>query len=398
MVYIHGGANVIGYGSATALDAGNLVRRSLLMNTPIIIVSLTYRVNYFGFGWVKSGNNGLHDLVNGFRWIKKHIAGFGGDPDQITAFGQSAGSLSVEALLQRSQGPLFRRAILQSGLVRGAYPKSRTEHDAIIAHLCQFCNVDQSQEDWRMKLQSIASDKIVAALSTAKIVVMPYADDGEFFDAPWQETTATWVDSIMVGDCGFEAAVYVPWVKFWTTASLTQYFSSSKKHGTALMATYNLTKDSTDAEAKQIGLDFLNDGMFAHPAYAVAQRYKAASVPVYQYIFDQVNPFDPSAKAHHSVDLLYLFRAFDLSKTAEATAEEFSKSVQEKWVTYATGGTPWAKNTYYAFGPSGQVGPLSTEDLKKRRRLPAYGVLDHLSPEELRHIVDQVMRLTVDAD
>ena len=120
MVYIHGGANVRGSGSTKVLDTSNLVRQSLLMNTPVIVVSLNYGVNYFGFGWVKSGNSGLHDLVNGFRWIKKHVAGFGGDPDQLTAVGQSAGSLSVDALLQGHQGPLFRRAIMQSGTVRAA--------------------------------------------------------------------------------------------------------------------------------------------------------------------------------------------------------------------------------------------------------------------------------------
>ena len=394
MVYIHGGANVLGFGSAKVLDTNNLVKRSLLMNKPIIIVSLNYRVNYFGFGWVNSGNNGLNDLVNGFRWIKKHIVGFGGDPDQITAFGQSAGSGSIDALLQSCQGPLFRRAIMQSGSVRASRPKSRAEHEAIIAHLCQFCNVDQSRDDWRMVLQAVAADKIVAALATTKIVVMPYADDGEFFEAPWQEKTANWVESIMVGDTGFEAAVYMTWVPFWTTTSLIKDFSSSKKHGATLMAAYNLTKDSTDTEAKQIGLDFLNDAMFAYPAYALAQRYKATSVPVYQYFFDQVNPFDPSAKAHHAVDLLFIFNAYDMSKSDE-TAEDFSKSVQEKWMTYGTGGSPWAKDTYYAFGPSGQTGPLSAEDLAKRRRLPAYDVLSHIPSNELSNVIDHVMRLIV---
>ena len=186
---------------------------------------------------------------------------------------------------------------------------------------------------------------------------MPYADDGDFFETPWHEKTAKWVDSIMIGDCGFEASVYVPWMPLWTTASLFQDFLSSENHGTTLMATYNLTKDSTDAEAKQIGLDFLNDAMFANPAYAVAQRYKAASVPVYEYFFDQVNPYESAAKAHHAVDLLFTFNAYDMSK-ADATAEDFSKSVQEKWLTYGTGGRPWAKNTYYAFGPNGRTGPL----------------------------------------
>ena len=398
MVYIHGGANVRGSGSAKVLDPSNLVRRSLLMNKPVIIVTLNYRVNYFGFAWVKSGNNGLHDMLNGFLWVQKHIAGFGGDPDQITAFGQSAGGGAVDAFLQVRQGRPFRRAIMQSGTTRAAPPKNRAEHDEIIAHLCQFCNVDQTQKDWQTSLQSVPADKVIAAVATANFEVMPYADDGDFFNTPWQQTCAKWVDSVMIGDCGFESVVHLQWVRLWTTASLIQDFSSSKKYGAAIMAAYNLNKDSTDAEAKQIGLDFLSDAVFTHAAHALARKYKAASIPVYQYIFDQVNPFDPSAKAHHSVDLLYLFKAFDFSKTAEANTEEFSKSVQEKWLTYATGGSPWAKDTYYAFGPSGQIGPLSTEDLAKRRRLGVYDLLSQIPIYDLNDVVEHVMRLIVKAN
>ena len=398
MVYIHGGANVRGSSSAKVLDTSNLVKRSLLMNKPIIIVSLNYRVNYFGFGWVKAGNNGLNDLLNGFQWIKKHITGFGGDPDQITAFGQSAGSGAVDALLQGRQGPLFRRAVMQSGSTRAAPPRDRAKHDEIIAHLCQFCNIDQSQKNWKTALQTVPVDKIIAALASANFEVMPYADDGEFFNAPWQQTCAKWVDSIMIGDCGFEAGVYLQWVPHWTTTSLIQDFSSSKKHGAAIMAAYNLNKDSTDEEAKQIGLDFLNDAVFAHAAHALAQRYKAASIPVYQYVFDQVNPFESSAKAHHSVDLIFLFKAFDITNAADATAEEFSKIVQEKWVAYGTGGSPWEKDTCYAFGPNGRMGALSTEQLAKRRRSAAYDVLNQITIYELNDVVEHVMRLIVSAN
>ena len=164
-----------------------------------------------------------------------------------------------------------------------------------------------------------------------------------------------------------------------------------------LKATYNLTKDSTDAEAKQIGLDFLNDAMFANPAYAVAQRYKAASIPVYEYIFDQVNPFDPSAKAHHSVELMFIFKGYDISKAAGVTAKNFSKSVQEKWVTYGVGGSPWAKGTCYAFGPNGQMGPITSEELETRRRLTAYEVLSQIPLYELCDVVEHFMRFIASA-
>lgn len=392
MVYIHGGANIRGAGSDKFIDTSNLVRRSILMNKPIIIVSLNYRVNYLGFGWVKGGNNGLHDLVTGFHWIRKHIAGFGGDPDQITAVGESAGSAAVDALLQGRQERLFRRAVLQSGTVRACLPRSRAEHDAIIQDLCEFCDVDQSRQDWQTKLQVVPVHKLVEKLSSANFEVMPYADDGDFFNAPWQDRSAGWVDSIVVGDCGWESAVHTRWLPLWTATSLIQDFSSSQEHVATLMSTYNLTTDTTDEQAKQIGLDFLNDALFAYPAQAVAQRYRAASVPVYQYVFDQDNPFDPSLKAHHAVDLLFTFRAFDLSNAADATAEDLSTSVQEKWVTYASGESPWNQDTCHAFGPDGQMGPIAPEKLAERRRFAAYDVLSQIPVSELNNVVEHVMR------
>ena len=72
-------------------------------------------------------------------------------------------------------------------------------------------------------------DKVIAALASASFEVMPYAEDGDFFVALSQETTANWGDSIMIGDCGFEASVYVPWVPLWTTASLIQDFFKLEK-------------------------------------------------------------------------------------------------------------------------------------------------------------------------
>ena len=363
MVYIHGGANMGGASSAKLQDTSNLVRRSIQMGKPVVLVSLNYRVNYFGFAWVKDGaaNNGLHDLVNGFRWVKKHIAGFGGNADQITAFGESAGSMSVDALLQGRQGPLFRRAIMQSGVVASAPPKSRAEHDAIVAHLAKASGVDQGRSGWQAALQSVPVVKVLAALESSNLAPMPYADDGDFFNAPWEESAAKWVDSIMIGDCEFEAALYMRHMPGWSTDVLVKNFMTSSKYGPALMKAYGLSTKCSDDEAKQIALRFLNDAVFAHAGHALARRYKAIKVPVYQYIFDQTNPFNPTARAHHAVDLMYTFKAFDLTHAADTTAEAFSRQAQEKWITYGIGGHPWEAGTCFAFGPQGETKDAGTQ-------------------------------------
>lgn len=113
MVWIHGGAFIQGlsnYFDGTAYAAVH----------DVVFVSLNYRVGAFGFmctddGYVR-GNMGLLDQLEALKWVQRHITSFGGDPDQVTVFGESAGAISIALhLLSPLSGKLFRRAILESG-------------------------------------------------------------------------------------------------------------------------------------------------------------------------------------------------------------------------------------------------------------------------------------------
>ncbi|CAG2067024.1 unnamed protein product, partial [Timema podura] len=114
MVYIHGGAFVSGSGS----DTNN--KPEYFLEQGIIVVYINYRLNIFGFlsleGTDVSGNAGLKDQVAALRWVKNNIASFGGDPNSVTIFGESAGGASIhyQVLSPMSQG-LFQRAISESG-------------------------------------------------------------------------------------------------------------------------------------------------------------------------------------------------------------------------------------------------------------------------------------------
>nr|XP_002730994.1 PREDICTED: carboxylesterase 3B-like [Saccoglossus kowalevskii] len=113
MIWIHGGGFMIGSGShmydATALVALN----------DVIVVTLNYRVGAFGFlstgDDVLPGNNGLLDQIEALRWVQNNIAAFGGDPDCVTIFGESAGAMSAHLLvLSPLANGLFHRAIMQA--------------------------------------------------------------------------------------------------------------------------------------------------------------------------------------------------------------------------------------------------------------------------------------------
>ncbi|MFF1341577.1 carboxylesterase/lipase family protein [Streptomyces sp. NPDC058290] len=112
MVWIHGGAFVIGMSGLPEYDGGRLAR-----DGGVVVVTFNYRVGMEGFAQIEGApaNRGLLDQVAALEWVRDNIRAFGGDPDRVTVFGQSAGAGSVAALLatDRAAG-LFRRAVAQS--------------------------------------------------------------------------------------------------------------------------------------------------------------------------------------------------------------------------------------------------------------------------------------------
>ncbi|WP_424466627.1 carboxylesterase family protein [Pseudoclavibacter helvolus] len=113
MVWIHGGSYVSAAGDAPVMDPAPLVAEQR-----VVAVNVTFRLGLFGFLGgtdARPANLGLLDIIEAFRWVQRNIAAFGGDPDQVTAYGQSAGAHAIAQLLALPEAPtLFRRAIIQS--------------------------------------------------------------------------------------------------------------------------------------------------------------------------------------------------------------------------------------------------------------------------------------------
>jgi len=112
MVWIHGGAYVSGGGEESWYDASILAKEG-----DIVVVTITYRLGVFGYLWLPENgifNLGLEDQIIALQWIKDNIDQFGGNPDDITIFGQSAGGHSIASILCVQKQQLFHRAIIQS--------------------------------------------------------------------------------------------------------------------------------------------------------------------------------------------------------------------------------------------------------------------------------------------
>jgi para-nitrobenzyl esterase len=124
MVYIHGGGFMIGSGSAPAFDGAAFARNG------IVLVTINYRLGAEGFVALPGGdtNIGLRDQIAALHWVHDNVAGFGGNPDNVTVFGESAGGTSVAFLLHSPKASgLFRRAIVQSGHDEMARPLALAE-------------------------------------------------------------------------------------------------------------------------------------------------------------------------------------------------------------------------------------------------------------------------------
>jgi para-nitrobenzyl esterase len=147
MVWIHGGGFVEGAGSDDHYDGARLVR-----NGGVVVVTLNYRLGAFGFlyfaalapDYADASNLGLRDQIAALRWVHDNIGAFGGDPDQVTVFGESAGGISIAALMAMPEARgLFRRAIIQSG---GTYARAAQSASEIARELLAELGVSDPRQ------------------------------------------------------------------------------------------------------------------------------------------------------------------------------------------------------------------------------------------------------------
>lgn len=148
--------------------------------------------------------------------------------------------------------------------------------------------------------------------------------------------------------------------------------------------------------AKLGGLDFINDLRFAKPANDIATKWREAGKPAYQYVVDQANPWQASARAHHAVDLTMLFGGYDLS--FNPVAEEVAKDMRSKWISFVNGKAPWSTEKRFAFGPVGHLKEIDDKEYSHRRRVKQFEVIQKCDPKELGAIWGSIAggRISID--
>ncbi len=354
MVWIHGGGYMAGTTSERRQDGQFLAQRG------VVVVSMNYRLGVFGFlvlpelaaesGRNSSGNYGLLDQLAALQWVKRNIAAFGGDPENVTIFGESAGSFSVSALMASpvARG-LFVKAIGESGAAFSAHGlkfKPLAEREQSDAEFAKTSLGSTVLKD----LRAIPALKILDESLKAGGANQRFAPnvDGYFLPESVPAIFAAGKEnqvSLLAGwnrDEGglFEGALGDPPAAAKLAAVAKKDFP---EHEQEFLRLYS---SSSEAEAVRSLMDYEGDSSIAWPTWRWLEAATSTGRPVYRYRFDLALPSDVAGKpdmgAYHSAEIEYVFGTLD-SKTGKPWRAEdraLSDLMQKYWTNFARNEDP----------------------------------------------------------
>lgn len=358
LVWFYGGAFVVGTSGWPEYDGGRLAR-----DGGVVVVTINYRLGIEGFAQITGApaNRGLLDQVAALEWVRDNIVAFGGDPDEITIFGESAGAGSVAALLAmpRAAG-LFRRAVAQS--VPGAFFSPELAADIATAcagelglrpTVAELSAVDPT-------LLVLAGDSVYATMATRaerwgraaqrSIMFAPVVDGEVLPTTPWQALAAGAgrdVD-LVAGHTRDEQRLFnlITGMHGQVTPELAESALRGFAPGPDGARRY---RDAyPDADAEQLYNLVHSDWLFRMPSLRLAQAQVAGGGRAYLYELTWAAPgLGGALGACHGLDVPLVFGNLTSGRPAMLIGEhpspeatELSARMRTAWTTFATRGDP----------------------------------------------------------
>ncbi len=356
VVWIHGGSFIWGAGSEALYDGAALAQRG------VVVVAINYRLGVLGYlahpqlsaesPYGVSGNYGLLDQIAALQWVQRNIEAVGGDPDNVTIAGESAGALSVLYLMASPAARgLFAKAIAQSAYMISMPALNETRHGhepAEIAgeRLCASLGAEDIDALRAMDAHELSSAALRAGFAplgtvdghvlpdqlvnifergdSAKVPLLAGFNSGEIRSLPFL------VPPLPESAAAYEAAIRSRY------GSLAEPFLS-------LYPSRNI-RESTLASVR--------DALYGWTVLKLAEAQKAAGLPTFIYYFDHTYPAATGAglDAFHACELPYLFgtadRAPPLWPAIPATDAEarLSRAIGDYWASFARSGSPSAQD------------------------------------------------------
>jgi para-nitrobenzyl esterase len=362
MVWIHGGGFQAGAGAEPRHDGEAFARKN------VVLVTINYRLGVFGFlshpelsresGRNASGNYGMLDQVAALRWVQENIAAFGGNPKNVTIFGESAGSFAVSALMASplAQG-LFHKAIGESGAFFTGGAGTLALRPLAV-----------SEQDGAKFATSLGADSLAALRAKTGDDVLKAATKIQPWFAPNLDGYFLREDVASTFAAGKQAKV--PLLAGWNADEVragivlgkqkpdaATFAADARKrfgdHADAILKAYPF---STDEEALESAAALASDLFIGYGTWKwLEQHQKTGSAPVYRYSFDRKIPVPPDHRvngapatsrdvgARHAGEIEYVFGALELSLPKvpwEAADRKLSDAMTAYWSNFARTGDP----------------------------------------------------------
>ena len=361
LVWIHGGGFSGGTGGTPIYDGTGLARRG-----DAVVVTINYRLGALGFvnlnevtgGRVPAtGNEGLLDQVKALEWVRDNIEAFGGDPDRVTIFGESAGGMSVGALMAFAPAAgLFHGAIPQSGACSTAQSVARATE--VAEGLLELAGVSVNASAAELLAldpkRLIEAGTAVSAKLGGAMVFQPCVDGTQLTDLPLDAVAAGSADGIrvMVGAARDEWRLFTAMPGFpppQDDAALLELLAGRIDDPKAVISAYRSAREGRGeaADAATLFSAIETDRVFRIPAIRLGEVLAAREQESFQYLFTWESPWDEGRLGSpHAIDIGFVFGTHALSAgSAEFfgsgdAADALAEHVQDAWLAFAADGDP----------------------------------------------------------
>jgi len=328
MVWIHGGGFVAGSGALDVTDGAQLAKRG------VVVVTLNYRLGRFGFfahpGLGEGSNWGLMDQIAALQWVKRNIAAFGGDPANVTLFGESAGGQSVARLMAATVARgLFAKAITASGGGRDRWPTLAEAQAKSSAFAAKTGAGDLAAlralpaETVRGGITILNKEEGFYSGPVTDGAIVPGHADAVF--AAGRQARIPFIAGSNDDELGFVPAPFLPMIN----GPVLKELGAGAE---AVKAAYG----SEDKATRYLA----GDAIFGEPALALASRHARSAAPTWLYRFGYVAEAkrEPGKGAGHASDVPFQFG--NLPADASAADRAAAAQLMTYWTNFARSGDP----------------------------------------------------------
>ncbi len=384
IVWIHGGGNFAGSGAESIFNGENLARHA------VVLVTVNYRLGVFGFfahpelsresPHHVSGNYGLLDQILALRWVHDNIAKFGGDPGNVTIFGESAGSLDINVLMASplSQG-LFQRVIGESGPVVAPPPLREAEKKG--QDLATSLNF--TGDHALVKLRALSTADLQKAAGQGLAFLGPTLGvnvDGWLFpESPMRvfaEGHEQHVDLLLGSNSQELQRPFFP-MNGSLREAISQQYGPQAQRALTLYELTGATEPPPDPELGPVMAQWATDTQFRCGSVTELVWHARAGNSAYQFQFSRSAPGKKALGAPHGSEVAYVFGNLEGGQNTrkyDETDQKISQQMQEYWTNFAKTGNPnggnlprWPKfdTTARAYLDFTDGGPAAKEGLRR---------------------------------